>query len=276
MIVSLLRKEARENLKGKWKKGFIIMFLFYIINILTGTITTWIATTTPYGLIALVLNIAITIPLNYGLLVSFIKLKRNEEVNYFHFVYYAIIDLEKVWKVLGKLILKLLPYIMALTLFAYLMITEFVSLYYGNGMRLSYIVEILGVILFSVLLSMKALYYSLNNYILYDNTTDKAKEILKESQRLMTNHRWDFLRMNLSFTGWFILGLIFSVGIILLLLFVAKIESTFLFYITYIPQVFLMPYMYITTVYFYDNLVYNNPKQKQDATNKKKKAGKKK
>ena len=109
MIISLLRKEARENLKGKWKKAFIIMFLFYIINILTGTITTWIATTTPYGLITLVLNIAITIPLNYGLLVSFIKLKRNEEVNCFHFVYYAIRDLEKVWKVLGKLILKQVP-----------------------------------------------------------------------------------------------------------------------------------------------------------------------
>ena len=34
-------------------------------------------------------NIVIIVALNYGLLASFIKLKRNEKVNYLHFIYFA-------------------------------------------------------------------------------------------------------------------------------------------------------------------------------------------
>lgn len=264
MIVSVLRKEARNNLKGKWKKALLIMLLFYMITILIGVAANWIALNTTFGMIAIILNIVITVSLNYGILVSFIKLKRNEKTNCAYFIYYAITYGGKIWKIIGKIFVNLLLYILPLLLFLYLMITEFISLYYGYGMRLSYFVEILGVILFSVLLCMKVLYYSLNNYILYDNEKHKVKEILKESERLMKNHRWDFLKMNLSFAGWFILGIAFCAGIIALMYFVFKIQSLYLLYIAYIPAIFLLPYVYITTICFYDNLVYNNPRPKEE------------
>lgn len=277
MIVSVLRKEARNNLKGKWKKALLIMLLFYMITILIGIAANWIALNTTFGMIAIILNIVITVSLNYGILVSFIKLKRNENINCAYFIYCAIAYGGKIWKIIGKIFVNLLLYILPLLLFLYLMITEFISLYYGYGMRLSYFVEILGVILFSVLLCMKVLYYSLNNYILYDNEKHKVKEILKESERLMKNHRWDFLKLNLSFIGWFVLGILFSVALVLVLIFVANIKSLLLVYIVYIPLIFLMPYTYITSVFFYDNLLYNNPKNKENITNnKKKKANKKK
>ena len=144
-------------------------------------------------------------------------------------------------------------------------------------MRLSFWVEILATIGLSIFISMRVLYYSLMNYVLYDNRESKAKDILKESERLMKKHRWDFIKMNLSFAGWFILGVAFSVAIILSLYFFLNINSYFLIYISYIPLIFLLPYTYTTTVCFYDNLLYNNPKPKEEENNKKtKKKSKKK
>ena len=276
MNISALRKEARQNLKGKWKKRLLIMLLFYLINILMGLIVNWFALNTTYGILTSILNIVIVVSLSYGILVSFVKLKRNGKVSCFDFIYYAFLNGGKIWRIIGRIFVRLLIYIIPLILFVYLMITEFISLYNGYGMRLSYIIEILAVIFFSVLLSMKSLYYSLNNYILCDNENYKIREILKESERLMKNHRWDFLKMNISFSGWFIIGILISIALILLFVFVFNINSLLLFYIGYIPLIFLLPYIYTTTVCFYDNLLYNNPKPKQERVSRKKKKSNKK
>jgi len=270
MVVSILRKEARGILKGKWKKAILMMVTFFLTTILLGFGRDWIAANTPYGLFATILNMVITICLNYGILASFIKLKRDEKINCLHFIYYAGRDAEKVWKNIGRLIFRTLGYIIIIVLFAYLIITEVISLIYGGGVRLSFFVEIIVFIAATVFFVMKVLYYSLNNYVLYDNRQDKAKQILNESERLMKNHRWDFVKMTLSFAGWFILGTIFSVGIILALYFFAKINCFELIYISYIPLITFLPYMYITTVCFYDNLLYNNPKPKEEVNNTKK------
>ena len=77
MIVSVLRKEARENLKGKWKKAALMMVLLYITTTLVSFCVSWISQNTQYGLLAIIFNIIITISLNYGILASYIKLKRN-------------------------------------------------------------------------------------------------------------------------------------------------------------------------------------------------------
>lgn len=257
MIVSELKKEAKRNLKGKWTEALLIMLLFFGITCLLTFLTYWISKNTAYGLFANILNLVISISLGYGLLVSFTKLKRNEKVNCLYFIYYACKYTDRVWRIIGRVFWKLLGYIFVWVLSLYLMITELVSLYYGYGMRISYVIEILSVIVFSVLICMKMLYYSLNNNILYDNPKYKTKEILKESERLMKNHRWDFVKLNLSFIGWFLLGTVFSVGIILLLYFVFKIQSVYLVYITYIPLIFLLPYVNTSNICFYSKLLEN-------------------
>ena len=50
------------------------------------------------------------------------------------------------------------------------------------------------------------------------------REILNESKRLMTMHRWDLARMYLSFVGWVILGISFSTGIILALVLIIGLK----------------------------------------------------
>lgn len=270
MIAKVLRKEARENLKGKWKKALLIMLLFFTLNFILTLFTYWILINTTYGIFACILNIFITVPLSYGLLTCFIRLKRNEKTNYMYLIYDSYKYANKIWKLIGIVIWKLLAYILVWGLSLYLMINEFVSLYYGNGMRISYVIEILSVIIFSVIICMKTLYYSLNNNILYDNKKYKTKEILKESERLMKNHRWDLIKLNFSFVGWFLLGIIFSISIISFLYFVVKIQSVYLTYITYISLIFLLPYIQIANICFYDNLLYNNPKPKEEKRNNKK------
>ena len=276
MVISVFRKEARQNLKGKWKKAILIMLLFYLITILIGTIVNWIAANTGYGLLAIIINIVITVALGYGLLVSFIKLKRNEKVNCLHFIYYAARDVEKVWKLIGRVIIKLSGYIILLMFFIYLVLTELVSLYNGYGMRISYVIEILGVIGFSILLTVKLLYYSFNNNILYEDTKIKAKDILKESERLMKNHRWNLFKMFFSFTGWFLLAIVFSIAISLFLFMICNLRSFYVIYIVYIPLIFLLPYILITMVCFYDYIKANNPKPKEEVQNIRKKKNKNK
>lgn len=276
MVISVLRKEARNNLTGKWKKAILMMLTFFIVTFILSFINSWISSNTQYGMFANILSVVITICLNYGLMGSFIKLKREEKVNILHFIYYAGRDAEKVWKLIGRLLLRMLLYIIGFLLAIYLVITECISLYYGYGVRLSFFIEIIALIAITIFLCINMLYYSLNNYILFDNKELKAKGILNESKRLMTKHRWDFIKLNLSFSGWFILGTLFSVTIILALYFFAGINNYALLYISYIPLIFLLPYLYITTTCFYDNLLYNNPKPKEDEINNKKKKSKKK
>lgn len=277
MIISLLKKEAKNNLKGKWKKAILMMLVFFVITILLNILKDVIAVISPYGLFATIVNIVITLTLNYGILASMVKIKRDEKVNCFHFIYFAFRDGEKTWRVLGRLLLRMLLHIIALVISGYLVITEIVSLCYGYGMRLSFFVEIIAFIAFTILFCKDILYYSLNNYILYDNNKLKTKEILNESKRLMTNHRWDFLKLNLSFTGWFLLGTAFSAGIILALYFFTKIIYYEYIYISYITLIFILPYLYVSHTCFYDNVLYNNPKPKEEInTQKTKKKSKKK
>lgn len=276
MIVSILRKEARENLKGKWKKAILIMLVYYIITILISWLRSYLVANTEYGLLINIFNIIITISINYGLLATFIRLKRNEKTNCFHCIYYAGRDVEKFWKVIGRFFLRLLLPIIALILSAYLVITEVISLYYGYGIRLSFFVEIICFIAVTVYLCMQMLYYSLNNYVLFDNNKLKAKEILNESKRLMKNHRWDFMKLNISFIGWYLLGTIFNVGIILFMYYVVNINNIALVYVSFIPLMFILPYVNVSTVCFYDNILYNNPKINDEQKNKQHKKTKKK
>lgn len=276
MIVSVLRKEARENLKSKWKKAFFMMFTFYIVTILIEILKSWLIYVTQYNIFVNILGVITNVVINYGLLVAFIKLKRNEKVNVLHFIYFAARDTEKVWKLIGRLVLKLLIPFILLLIFLYLSVVDFVSLYYGYGVRLSFFIEIIATLGIGIYIAMKSLYYSLMNYVLCDNIDWKAKDVLKESKRLMQSHRWDFIKLNLSFAGWFLLAIVFNVIIILALIIVLKTYSYYYLYISYIPMTFLFPYLYTTMACFYDNLLYNNPRPKEEETVKKSKKKNKK
>ncbi|MBR1628641.1 MAG: DUF975 family protein [Lachnospiraceae bacterium] len=55
---------------------------------------------------------------------------------------------------------------------------------------------------------VKAYSYMLVPYLIKDNPELSATEIIARSRELMRGHKWEAFVMDLSFIGWFLLGVI--------------------------------------------------------------------
>ena len=236
MTSSQLRTSAREALKGKWGKAALLTLVYFLITFVISFVLRLI----PF--VGSLLEIIITLPLSYGFLVTFMKLKREEEVSYTDFITSGFNAFGKVWAVLGNTILKLIIPIVLLILSIILMVYGGIGT--GAGVIFSSAsatagfsgVLIVGLILYIcsfIYLVVKGYYYSLTYYILYDNPDKTAKEIVEESERLMHGNRWSFFWLGLTFIGWVILS-----------------ACTL-----YIGSLWLVPYIIVTTICFYESLL---------------------
>ena len=79
---------------------------------------------------------------------------------------------------------------------------------------------------------IKALSYSMANYILAENPEMTAREALRESKIIMHGHKWEYFVIGLSFLPWNFLAAFF-IGI---------------------PYVYVVPYMNATTANFYQSI----------------------
>ena len=79
MISSEIRANARECLRGKWGKAALLTLVFVLIIYALSLVCLFIP------VIGFLAFIVVSIPLIYGMFVSFVKLKRNEEVGYLDF-----------------------------------------------------------------------------------------------------------------------------------------------------------------------------------------------
>lgn len=238
MRSSDLRKSAREALNGKWGKAALITLVYTIITFVISFVLNLI----PFvGSIAL---FVISVPLSYGILVSFMKLKRNEEVTYIDFLSFGFSSFGKVWTVFGNMVLKLIIPVVLIVVFIMLMTFSGI----GAGVGIAFksasattsfaglaLVGSIGYIASLIYLVVKSYYYSLSYYILYDNSDKTGKEIVEQSEQLMNGNRWKFFWLGLTFIGWAILaGFTFGIGML-----------------------WLMPYIMVTFVCFYESLAGN-------------------
>lgn len=90
--------------------------------------------------------------------------------------------------------------------------------------------------------------FSQSYYILYDNEDMKVLDILNRSMDLMEIHRLDYIIYMLSFAGWVILG-IMTFGLLLF---------------------WVAPYMMVSNVLFYDEVVKLEKKEKNEEKKKEK------
>lgn len=238
MTSSDLRKSAREALNGKWGKAALITLVYTIITFVISFVLNLI----PFvGSIAL---FVISVPLSYGILVSFMKLKRNEEVTYTDFLSFGFSSFTKVWAVFGNMVLKLIIPVVLIVVFIMLMTFSGI----GAGVGIAFksasattsfaglaLVGSIGYIASLIYLVVKSYYYSLSYYILYDNSDKTGKEIVEQSEQLMNGNRWKFFWLGLTFIGWAILAS-FTFGI---------------------GMLWLMPYIMVTFVCFYESLAGN-------------------
>lgn len=99
-------------------------------------------------------------------------------------------------------------------------------------MLLVYVFTFLWSLLFIIPGIIAAISYSQVYYIMLDNPELKTSEVVKMSKEMMKGHKMDYFLLTLSFLGWGILCLLtFGIGFL-----------------------WLIPYMNVTTVNFYDSI----------------------
>lgn len=236
MVSSELRVKARESLKGKWGKAALLTLCYVII---VGVISFLLAFIPVIGPIA---NAIISVPISFGVLASFMKLKRDEEVGYTDFLNIGFSNFGKVWGVAGNMILKMIvPIVLVvvfLLVFAFSVTGGVTSTILSNSYRASTgfgglaFIGFIGYIAALIYAVVKGYLYSLSYYVLYDNPDKTGKEIVEMSESMMKGNRWSYFWLGLTFIGWAILS-VFTLHVGLL---------------------WLMPYIMVTFVCFYEAL----------------------
>lgn len=236
MVASEIRANARKALAGKWGKAALLTLVYTIIVFVINFVCNLIP------VIGGIILFVISMPMSYGLLVSFMKLKRDEEVNYTDFLSIGFSSFTKVWSVLGNIILKMILPVCLLVIFIILLVVSLggslasaVIAESGSGVAgfgfLGFI-SFIGYIASLIYVIVKGYLYSLSYYLLNDNSNMTGKEVVETSEKLMRGNRWRFFWLSLTFIGWSILaGFTFGIGML-----------------------WLMPYIMVAFVCFYEEL----------------------
>lgn len=212
MIATNIRKEARESLKGKWLKAVVMLFIEAVIIGIIWRIEGAIKDNSTIKTIIFIIKIIIQAPLALGLVYSFIKLKRNEEVHCFDFVKIGFENFSRSWALFLRTLQKMiLPIIVILS--AILLVIIFWGVGGAVGIAQDGAGNAMGILVLSVIVFVAAIAYAvviglkyvLATYIAYDNQDMTAKDIVKKSEELMIGHRGDFFVLLISFLGWIIL-----------------------------------------------------------------------
>jgi uncharacterized membrane protein len=105
-------------------------------------------------------------------------------------------------------------------------------------------------------IAISALPYVLSSYILVDNKEMTAKAILEQSAYIMKKNKWNFVKLVLSFLGWFIILAVITT--------IANMEfnETIANFVYWIGMTLLLPYFDTSIRVFYEEAI-DNTKQKE-------------
>ena len=241
MTSSEIRSKARESLANKWGKAALIAFCYFIIEFLISSIISGAEESLPIiSLLFNIGNIVISVPLSYGIIISYMKLKRSEEVKAFDFLTDGFSNFGKAWGVTWNIVKKMiLPIILIVVIYILLSLSITFAMTFSLFKASSSAFPIFLTVLCTLALigiyiwaAIKYLLYVLSYQIAYDNPNYSNKDVVEESERLMNGNRGKYFVLQLSFIGWGILAcLTFGIG-------------TF----------WLTPYMTVAAICFYENL----------------------
>lgn len=258
MPPSEIRKEARASLKGNWRKAISITLVFFAISSIFGFAQGFFEEDSIiYNILDLVF-LVISIPLSFGLTIAFMQFKRGENVGVFSFIKEGFSRLNKAWGIWLHTLLKLLLPVICLILVSALMF----SLGLVNALTESNLaLTLLGIALFIatvIYVACRGLLYVIAYNISYDNPELSSKECVKKSEELMKGNRGNYILLELSFIGWVLLLVFaFSLGTSLLVTLLGYWGFLIGYAFMIIGMLFLMPYMQIATVCFYERVINN-------------------
>ena len=233
MPPSEIRKEARKALKGNWGKAISIILAYTLVSFIVGLLEGFAGEgSLLYNLISLAYAI-ISIPLSFGLIISFIKLQRGEDTKAFGFIKDGFSRFGKSWGIWFHTFLRMLLPLICMALALVLLIALFL---YNAFAAISSWLNILAVVIYIatlVYVISRSFLYVLAYYIGYDKPELSSKECVKRSAELMKGNRGNYFLLQLSFIGWGILSIL-TIGI---------------------GMLWLIPYIAIAEVCFYDRVI---------------------
>lgn len=235
MPPSEIRKEARESLTGKWGKAVRIILAYLLISFVIGFIEGLAEEGSTLASLLGLASFIISVPMTFGLIISFIKLKREEEVSAFGFLKDGFSRFGKSWGIWAHTLLKLLLPIICLVFVIILMVVLVgVNIFTGEaslstGLIVLFVVLYLATLIYVV---SRSFLYVLAYYIGYDEPDLSSKECVKKSEELMNGNRGNYFLLQLSFIGWAILAVL-TLGI---------------------GMLWLMPYISVAEVCFYERI----------------------
>lgn len=235
MNISGIKAKARESLKGNWGTAVLITLCLYGILYAANFISAFSG-----GLLGIAITI-ITIPLEFGMIFSFLKIRKKEDVGVGDFFNLGFKNFAKSWGIVGNTLLKIWVPLVVLIVSLVVLIIGIVIISIGGvqdeiailliGLFII-IAAFIGYMISIVWLYVKGLLYSLANIIAMDNEELTAKEAIEKSEEMMKGNRGKYFLLNLSFIGWSFLT-VFTLGIGIL---------------------WLIPYMEFSNIEFYEEL----------------------
>lgn len=260
-----LHNEATSYLKNNfWKLLSIIILESFVVGIFSA-----LANKFENPLIQLILQIAIyiiSLPLSYGVIVSFMKASHNESFSLFDFFHDGMSSFKRVWAVFGRTIQKLiLPLLLVILVSVGCSIASIFMNFSTNinydGESGSFVTPILRLVLAilpiaaSIYYIVKSLLYSLTSYILYDNPDLTGKEIVEESATMMKGNRSKFFCYSMYIALLVVLITLIAISIPF---FAYSLSSLILSLIIFIIGIFaILPYAFAIQIAFYNLLKKN-------------------
>lgn len=174
-----IKEKAKASLKGKYGDVILLMIISAGISFALGIILSFLnLNENVTEIVSVILSIIESGIIGFGTYSYYLKISRNEDVNY---------------KELFSKVNLFFPYIIIT-----LLVAIFVSLW-------SLLFIIPGII--------AAISYSQVYFIKLDNPELGFMDVIKKSKDIMNGHKWDYFVLGLSFIGWIIIG-IFTLGIL--------------------------------------------------------------
>lgn len=209
MIKSSEIKKAALN-KLDWKISFLVSLIFALATTALSYALTYVSNLTqnvPILLVSVnIIYLALFLPLSYGFISSISKLYNGKKVAGTTMFNDAILNFSKVIKIFILTMLRiLLPSIIIIVAITGILFLTLQNLPITNDNMSGYSLYIL--LLYAITfvgVALSAIPYVLSSYILAENKDLTAKEIVDNSATLMANHKWDFVKLIISFLGWFL------------------------------------------------------------------------
>lgn len=263
MPPSEIRKEAREALKGKWGKAIAILLAFMAVTFILGLIEGLFVTT---GFVYYLIEIAvlvISMPLSFGLIISFMKLKRGEDVKAFGFLKDGFSNFGKAWGIFWHTFIRMLLPIACIILVAVLLAFSMGFGVASGNYLLAFIIVALYIATLIYTISRSLLYVIAYN-IAYDNPELSSKACVLKSEALMKGNRGSYFLLQLYFICIIIAIYLASAALLVLIssnVIVALISTIFMILIVLGTVFYVTPYISVAEVCFHDRL--NKPEIKK-------------